>query len=305
MKLKLTILTLLVALTATFAQAQKVVTIEGVYRYQQPADESLNVARSKAIDRARIQALSQKFGTTVSSSSNSRVHNGKTSFFQIGMNEVKGEWLGDVSDPVITTEIDPATQLPVITARVKFKAREIVNEAVPVEAHILRNGTSLKNEDNEFFSGDQMYIHFKAPIDGYLVIYELGETDNVARLIPYDRSRRQAYIIKANKDYIFFSLNHLNDGELKSTVDEITMTASKATEWNRYCFIFSPNEFVRAIDQDGGSGSGTKLGLGHQGSVKLPRTLKNEDFQKWLTQSRSRDRKMSYTTIDITTTRKQ
>ena len=60
MKLKLIILTLLVALTATLAKAQKVVTIEGTYRYQQPADESFNVARSKAIDRARIQALSRR-----------------------------------------------------------------------------------------------------------------------------------------------------------------------------------------------------------------------------------------------------
>ena len=121
MKLKLTILTLLVALTATFTQAQKVVTIEGTYRYQQPADESFNVARSKAIDRARIQGLSQKFGTTVSSSSSTRVKDGKASFFQLGMNEVKGEWLGDVGEPVITSEIDPSTQLRIITARVKFK----------------------------------------------------------------------------------------------------------------------------------------------------------------------------------------
>ena len=161
MKLKLTILTLLVALTATFTQAQKVVTIEGSYRYQQPADESFNVARSKAIDRARIQGLSQKFGTTVSSSRSTRVNDGKASFFQLGMNEVKGEWLGDVGEPVITSEIDPSTQLRIITARVKFKAREVLNEAAPVDAHILRNGTSLKNEDDEFFSGDQMYAYFK------------------------------------------------------------------------------------------------------------------------------------------------
>ena len=112
---------------------------------------------------------------------------------------MKGEWLGDVGEPVITSEIDPSTQLRIITARVKFKAREVLNEAAPVEAHILRNGTSLKNEDDEFFSGDQMYAYFKSPIDGYLVIYELGEGDNVTRLLPYDRSRRQAYPIEANK----------------------------------------------------------------------------------------------------------
>ena len=305
MKLKLIILTLLVALTATLASAQKVVTIEGTYRYQQPADESFNVARSKAIDRARIQALSQKFGTTVSSSSSTRVKDGKASFFQLGMNEVKGEWLGDVGEPVITSEIDPSTQLRIITARVKFKAREVLNEAAPVEAHILRNGTSLKNEDDEFFSGDQMYAYFKSPIDGYLVIYELGEGDNVTRLLPYDRSRRQAYPIEANKEYIFFSEKHLYGNESKSMVTELIMTASKASEWNRYCFIFSPNEFVRATDADGGSGSMKKLGLGQHGTVKLPRTLKSEDFQKWLSQSRSRDKKMSYSPIDFITTRKE
>ena len=88
-------------------------------------------------------------------------------------------------------------------------------------------------------------------------------------------------------------------------VTELIMTASKASEWNRYCFIFSPNEFVRATDADGGSGSMKKLGLGQHGTVKLPRTLKSEDFQKRLSQSRSRDKKMSYTPIDIITTRKE
>lgn len=295
---------LMVAVATPVALAQKITTIEGKYNYVMPNDESFIVARNKAIDQARINGLAKEFGTIVSSSSYYHVDNSQSSFMQFGMNDVKGEWIEDVSEPEVTHSIDPTTQHVVISARVKFKAREVHNESVNVEAKVLRNGTLLRNEDSNFMSGDDMFIRFKAPVDGYLVIYISDGGAMVDRLLPYSRSTASAYKVQADSVYTFFSPAHHKMNESFYDVDPIVMTASKPMEWNRFSIIFSPNEFSMPADEIAETASGEELGVYDYARLELNRRLKNEDFQKWLGKHRSRDRKMSYTPIDITVTRK-
>lgn len=299
-QLRKTIIALALAVTATAAMAQRTATVEGVYRYLVEKNEPQNVAEAKAIEFAMVEALSKEFGTIINSTNYTESDGSKTSFKHVGLNEVKGEWIQDVMKPEINREIDPSTGLMTITARVKFKAREITNEAPPVEAHILRNGTTFRHEDDKFYSGDQVYLYFKAPVDGYLVVYEQGEGDYVYRLLPYSQSDLQSYKIEAEKEYVFFSTDprHINKGENDRKIDEMIMGTDKFVEWDRFCVIFSPNEFVKASDEAGGEKSGEKLGTDFF-KVILPNKLKKENFHKWLGRCRTRDKKMSYTPIDF------
>ena len=292
------------AISAGNVEAQKVKDLEGEYVYQQPDDESRTVAKAKAVQQAKINALAREFGTTVASRSTTTLNDSKVSHFMVGINEVKGEWIKDNRPPEITPMIDPSTHKQYLKVKVWFQAREIISQAVEVESHLLRNGTDLKFEDDEFNSGDQMFLYFKSPVDGHLVIYNLGEDEVVYRLLPYSASHSGSYRIEANKDYVFFSKKHLNDNETTRGIDEIELTAVSDIEWNSICVVFSPNAFAHPQDFSSERKDGSMLGLAEQ-SVELPRSLRNDKFQDWLAKVRIKDPKMSYTPIDIKIHRKE
>lgn len=300
------LISFIVGSSPAYISAQKVKDLEGEYMYQQPDDESRNVAEKKAVQRAQINALAREFGTIVASRSTMTVTNEKMSHIQIGVNEVKGEWIKDNKAPEITPIIDPSTHKQYLKVKVWFKAREIISQAIDVETHLLRNGVDLKYEDHEFYAGDEMFLYFRAPVDGYLVVYQLGEDNNVYRLLPYSSSHSGAYEIKANEEYTLFYDNFdycKKKGENPRQVDGIILTADKEIEWNSVCVIFSPNAFTHPQDFDKGKADGNKLGLGNR-LLEMPRVLSSDKFQDWLAKSRINDKKMSYTPIDIQIRRK-
>lgn len=299
---RIIIFSLMLSALAISSFAQKVKSIEGEYTYMQPSDENLETAKLKAVQKAQISAIAQNFGTAVVSKSVMQADNSKISYTRLGENEVKGEWVGNTREPQFEYLMNPATGRRIIKVKVWFKAREIVSKAVEVETALLCNGTSLRNEDDTFISGDQMYLYFKSPADGYLAVYEMGENDIASRLLPYSRSRMNSYRVEKNMEYIIFSPKHLYNGEQKNDVDEIVFTASKNVESDRICVLFSPNEFYCPTDTDGGSISGEKVGL--SGKLQLPRQLPFEKFQKWLTDNRLKDVQLRYVPIDIEIHRK-
>ena len=83
--------------------AQKLKTVEGEYTYHASENVTLEQAKRTALDRAKIQALADVFGTIVSQYNATQVKNtnGHSSidFTSIGGSEVKGEWIETIGEP--------------------------------------------------------------------------------------------------------------------------------------------------------------------------------------------------------------
>lgn len=279
--------------------AQKVKDLEGEYTYMVPSDQNQVEAERIAINRAQVEAIAREFGVLVGNRGITQLNGSGVSYVQLGENEVKAEWIRDNKSPQFEYITDPKTGQHIIKVKVWFKAREIISKAVEVEVNLLRNGTSLKFEDSRYNSGDQMYLRFKAPIDGYLVVYDLDGQYNMHRLLPYSGSRMSSYKIDGNKEYIFFSPKYLYNGERASDVDEILFSAEKNVEYDRICVIFSPNEIVRPADASGKKVEGAKVGISNMSVLTVTRTLSFDRFQKWLSESRLKDIQMRYVPIEI------
>lgn len=269
------------------AFAQKLKMVEGEYTYHAPDNVSIEQAKRTALDRAMIQALADEFGTIVSQSNATRVENqnGQTSidFLSVGGSEVKGEWIETIGEP--TYNIRYEGDMLVVSVKVKGKAREIVSAGIDFQAKVLRNGTDDKFESDQFRSGDELYLSFTSPVSGYIAVY-LVDADNQAYcLLPYRRQTDGIYSIKANQRYLFFNIKEAPQTE-RSYVDEYVMTCNRSSEQNQIYVIFSPNQFVKATD--------------NQSNDALPRELKFEDFQKWLTKCRKHDKEMNLRMIPIT-----
>lgn len=273
------------SLSSAFAQRMEKVT--GRYTYYAPENVTLEEAKRTALDRAKLSAIADKFGTLVMQNNSTLLtnENGRSDsrFFSLGGSEVKGEWIETIGEPQYDISYEQGTLVVAVT--VSGRIREIVSAGIDIVAKVLRNGTEEKFESTDFRSGDDMYLYFRSPVDGYLTVYLLDETtQEVFCLLPYRGSGEGAYRIQHDRPYILFSAK--DEPQNPSLVDEYTMTCSHEVEYNDLYVIFSPNSFAKANT----SASDDEV---------LPRQLSYEDFQRWLVKARRRDIEISINVFTI------
>lgn len=286
--IRIRLLTLLyLLLYSIFLYAQKVVKTSTEYTYYAPENVTLEIAKNTALERAKLQAIEEEFGAVVLQSNTSIVtnQNGKsnTDFYSSGGSEVKGEWIETIEGPQY--DISYEQGLLVVKVVVSGRIREIISASVNIKALVLRNGTEDKFESDEFRKGDDLFLSFQSPKEGYLAVYLLDAANTVYCLLPYRSSSTGIYPIEANRSYIFFSSKHVPDSE-SHLIDQYTMETNSITEQNQIYIIYSPHSFVKAVD--------------YGGSETLPRELPFKEFQEWLVKCRKHDIEMQVIKKSIT-----
>ena len=279
------LLIVLTWLTLPFClSAQKTEKACATFTYYAEGNETVNQAKLKALEGAKLQAIAQTFGTFVSQStvSSDRVENGQEDnyFYQLSDSEVKGEWMEDVGEPQY--QVEYAQDMLIVTCTMCGKVREISNAATDFEATVLRNGTEKRFADTRFHAGDEMFMWFRSPIDGYVAIYFVDEKMTAYCLLPYISNTTGQHPVKHNEEYIFFSKQKAKEN---AYADEFRLTCDNSIEHNRLYVIFSPVPFTKAID--------------NQEKEGLPRQLSYEEFNKWLGKSRRHDAKMGVKVMHI------
>lgn len=287
MKIRLLLGVLLIPVIGWAQELQKVC---GEYKYYMPENVSLSEAKRKVLEEAKIAALAEAFGVRVAQTDIliTKDENGKVegNLMSLGENEVKGEWIQDIGEPLYHIYYDTEKQAQVVEVSICGMAREIISAGVVYSAKVLRNGTELKFESDRFRDGDSFYLFFQSPVKGYLAVYLIDDVQHVFCLLPYMRDMEGHVKIKGNKEYVFFSKLHA-DGRAASVVDEYIFTCAKEMEHNQLYVIFSPHEFYKANDKQ-------------SGLPALPRELSYEDFQKWLVKNRNIDPDMKVEILNVT-----
>lgn len=256
--------------------AQKEKRVEATYTYRASDNVTMEQAKRTALERAQLEAIADAFGTNISQHNSTRMTNqdGNSSvdFLSISSSDVNGEWIETIGEPHY--DISYQQGMLVVVCSVKGVIREITTAAIDIKAKVLRNGTDDKFESSEFRNGDDMYLSFQSPVDGYLAVYLIDNDGNAFCLLPYRNQTDGIYKVKANQRYVFFSSSSVS-AEQRNSVDEYVMTADKSDEINHIVVAFSPNMFVKANDYDK--------------SELLPRETSREEFHKWLSKIRRRD----------------
>lgn len=229
---------------------------------------SVEEAKRIALDRARIQAIADEFGTLISQVNSSVVTNqngqSDTQFLSLGGSDVKGEWLADTKEPV--TEISYVDNTLVINAQVWGKARELKRAEYDLLIKTMGNGVECEH----FKHNDRFSVLFRSPVKGFLSIWLVDEKLHQAYcLLPYDDGNGEAREIQSRKDY------HLlcTADESYPYREETILTADTERDVNHLVFIFSSNPFT------------------------MPQTLQGEflpeqtsqKFERWLQKNRVKD----------------
>ncbi len=280
----------LVSLVTT--KAQNVKKVHASYTYYAPETMSVEEAKRTALERAKIQAIADEFGTLVTQSSSTVISNkngeSDTQFFSIGGSDVKGEWIETIGKPVYDIKFED--KFFIITCTVKGTAREIESEKIEFIAKPLRNGTTLKYESTEFKDGDDLYLYFKSPESGFISVFLSDHVKHETYcLYPYkhDETSSPCYI-EADIEYVLFSKRTANIA-IRDLTDEYTLSCHDNIEFNTIYVVYSPNNFSKGY-MDGNESL-------------YPKYCAEEEFIRWLTKLKKHNKKVGIQEYLITITK--
>lgn len=259
-----------------------------------PETESPDEARRKAIQEAQINALEKAFGTALTERTMiiSDTHDGHTSnsAHSFGESQVNGDWIRNLSEPEI--RIVPVEHGNMYYVKVYGEAREVKYNKIEVDCRLLCNGTDPdKNRlrGDIFYEGDELYVYFTSPIDGWLSIYLIDDDDErtTQRLVPYDDQREAAYPIVANREYVFFS-KKTAEPQYVNFVTRMIVEARKKVDINDLYVIFSPNEFTQ-VSSTVYKHSRHNTDESEIQADLMPRETTYQRFDMWLCKQRRQD----------------
>lgn len=268
--------------------SQRTAKVSATYTYYAPETMAVEEAKRIALDRAKIQAIADEFGTIVSQSTSTVITNingeSDTRFFAFGGSDVKGEWIETIGNPDYQLQFE--NHFLVVRCTVKGKAREIESTKIEIIAKTLRNGTTLRYESNEFKDGDDLYLYFKTPEDGYISIYLLDEiTQLLYNILPYKNQPIPSVKVKGMTERIFFSKDHAESIE-KSIIDEYTLSCDNDKEINVLYVVFSNVEIKRPTSLISSDPS-------------KPISIQYKDFRQWLSKNIAQNSTFQYLSIPL------
>lgn len=254
-------LILLGGLSFVGLSAQRIVNACGEVDYIVPESQPLAEAKQTAITQARLKAIADEFGTVVSQSNTTSMHNqnGKsnTSFNSFSENEVRGIWIKDNKEPEI--RVNYRNEMMVIHVEVCGQIREQKQSSVELQVKPLNKGI----ESNLFKHNDRFSVSFKSAASGYVAIFLRDDDKGIVNvMMPYDDGDGNAREVKSNREYVFLSTQ---DPEYPYD-EETILTTSKTVEYNTLIIVFSQKKFHVSLTNKG----------------EFVPEVENSKFQKWL-----------------------
>lgn len=282
-------------LLACAVNGQRTKNVCGETDYVVPETQTLAEAKRTAIARARIQALADEFGTIVTQTNTTAMHNvngqSNSTFNSFSENDVRGVWVEDTKEPEM--KISYKNDMMVIHAKVCGKARELKTAPVELEIQTLsygyHNGESHPFRPpyatTQFNDGDFYGVRFRSPVNGYVAIFlREDNTGTIVTQLPYEGSNGYAREVKNGKEYVFMNNN---DPEYSYNSSAILQTNYKI-ENNTLIVVFSKKAFHLSLPD---SSEAVPMRFPE---IELPK------FQKWLHGLRAHDESVQVQEIVLT-----
>jgi hypothetical protein len=268
-------------LSSRSATGQKIKRAEGEAQVKVERNMTREQTQQKAVELAKVNAIESVFGTYVEQQTNITVESGKSDFYIIGSTKVKGIWIREI-DRKLTEEYREENgqygpeKILWITCRIKGEVKQATPH--PAIEYQVRNCIYPTCRTASFNSGEQLYLWFKSPVDGYLSVF-LDDGSMVYRLLPYsDMMNTNSFMIESDEGYLFFSPEATKGLQSGEKPDEIELYTLGKKENNLLILVFSTNPFFKpGLDKE----------LVEANRFMLPKSLLKGKFEEWLSDNRA------------------
>jgi len=277
---KLILLTALIFLILP-GKAQRIRKAEGQAQVKVERNMTREETQKKAVELAKINAIENEFGTYVEQQATLTVESGVSDFYVVGSTKVKGIWVRETDRKFIEDYREEKGEYGTekilwITCTIKGE----VKQATPRSdlEYQVRNCSFPVCRTTSFSSGEQLYLWFKSPVDGYLSVF-IDDGNMVYRLLPYSTMvNANTFQITGDEGYLFFSKEAtagLHPGEKP---DEIELYTLQRKENNNLVLVFSTNPFFKP---------GLNKETVEADQYITPRSLGKSKFEEWLSDYRA------------------
>jgi hypothetical protein len=259
------------------AQKLKILKVSGEATTKIENNETQNQAKERAEELAKLDAIQNTFGTYVEQQTDMVLSEGKVNYSIMAGTRMKADWIETTKKEFSFAEEKTGKtgeKIIYVKCTIEGTAREIRSKA-KIEALSL-SCPQKRCFAEAFKTNQQMYLYFKAPVDGYLSVY-IDEGEITRRLLPYEKMNNESFIlIASDNDYIFFE--NKKGFNSKEKTDEVILFTDKSEEYNNIYVIFSEEPYVKPILE-----ASTQAGDG----TFHPKSLTSDDFQEWLASNRA------------------
>ncbi len=194
-------------LPGAVAWAQKEQRAEATERLALPRTVTMEVLEARCIEQARLKAIGDAFGYTVSQLTLSRILDTRDrvedNFSMLTRTSVEGEWLGDTEPPVVQWSCQEGE--PSVTVTVRGRIRSFAEKArAQVVFH--PSGTADDRVREEFRNGDGLHAHFRASHAGHLAVFYVDHAaGRVYRVFPAAADAALDHLpVQADRSYVLF-----------------------------------------------------------------------------------------------------
>ena len=290
---------ILFSLSLGRAVAQREAKVSGEYVLELSDESNLTLkeAKRRCIELAKAKAIKNEFGEMLTSDvieSNTEA-DGRSAgsyFWENTVAQAKGDWLGDLRQPEVN--VDYMDGKLMFTAKVYGLAREVVQSRTELQWELLRTGSSdgpkektvsfgrsdtkcyytrfNGGETPEFTNRERVFLKFRAPANGFVVVYLIEGDDETSCLLPYRNSPFGRMEVIGGRDYLFF------DKRQDPQAPTYYLQTQRPSEDNQFVIIYSPHPFNKCNDVSN--------------DPLHPNSLNTHDFQKWLLSNQRHDREM-------------
>ncbi len=295
-----------------YAQSDELVTVTGSSQVEYPDHLSLNEVKKTAQEQAIVNALEKAFGTIIIEGNSTFAQNIVTGtkietnsvFNSIGNHWVKGEVIeilnSDFKETTRNVVLDDNNTeiIKHIECSIRIKAREIPDNVIEFDLLTLKC-LNINCRSNSFKAEvDDFYLYIKSPVSGYLAVY-LDDGNISQRLFPYSNMGEKfdsGVPIKANTEYFLFSDTKEHD-YFYTPIDEYVFITDQIMEQNRLFAIFSTTPILQPYAENEHEIALSKSELNE--GWDLPLSVSSEEFQRWLINSRIKNRSIRVQIKDI------
>lgn len=289
---KLPFLILFLFLLSFEVNTQKLDKAEGAYQQPVEKDMTEQEAYLLAEQYAKINAITNIYGTYVGMDSRGEFIDGQESWTIIGETRVRGVWVktDDISfkDHFETVEGPYGKRnQKYITCSIKGKVRRATSKETTIELEPL-DCADLKCRTNSFLDGEYFFLYFRSAANGYLSVF-LYDGKEVVRILPYHKMRMiDAVSVDGDREYYFFSeeFNYFP----KTSPDSIYLITNKTKELNILYAVYSRNHYSKPILDDF---------ILLEDESKIPYSMTKDKFDEWLGVLRAKDEEAVVRTVNI------